>query len=210
MRYAAIGEHAIIQGDIVLGKLADVRQRTLYNLVDQANQIGDIDQLDLTPEQKAVLKALKDVKVPADIAATIESRRESRARRLLFDIVKLEPQSKGLTNYPETEIAAMKKEQAKHAGANVAAFSAIQLGAQYRWPGGVIPYTIDPNAPNQQMIAAAIDMWNIQTDRINLRPLQAGDRDYVRVSCSAAAAVRRSDAPGRRAAQSRLSSGCLF
>jgi hypothetical protein len=178
VRYAPIGEDAIIQGDIVIGKVAEVRQRTLYNLVDQANQLGDIDQLKLTDEQKAVLAALKNVKVPEDFSATAESRRESRARRLLYDLLKLEPHSKGLRGYPETLVAELKK-QTGHSG-DMAAKSAVARDARYRWPQGLIPYTIDSNAPNREMIAAAIDQWNTQTDRINLRQRQSSDRDYVR------------------------------
>lgn len=178
IRYGAIGEDAIIQGDIVIGKVAEVRQRTLYNLADQANQLGDIAQLKLTDKQKEVLAALKNVKVPEDAAETAASRRESRARRLLNDLAKLEPISEELRGYPTTLVDEM-KEQAKQSG-GLAAKSAIQLGDQYRWRGGNIPYMIDSNAPNRPIIAAAIDQWNTQTDKINLRPRQNGDRDYVR------------------------------
>jgi hypothetical protein len=176
VRYGAIGEDAIIQGDIVIGKVSEVRQRTLYNWVDQVSQLGDIDELNLTQAQKDALKALKNVEVPDDIAATAKNRRESRARRILHDLVKFEPVSKGLKGYPETQVAALKK-QAVQPGP---AFSIVQVGFQYRWPDGVIPYSIDSNTPNQQMIAAAIDMWHTQTDRIHLRPRAAGERDYVR------------------------------
>ena len=33
-------------------------------------------------------------------------------------------------------------------------------GSQYRWPGGVVPYTIDPSVPNQARITDAIAHWN--------------------------------------------------
>lgn len=33
-------------------------------------------------------------------------------------------------------------------------------GDSYRWPGGVVPYTIDPTLPNQDRIRAAISHWN--------------------------------------------------
>jgi hypothetical protein len=174
IRYGAIGENAIIQGDIVIGKVAEVRQRTLYNWVDQVNQIGDIDELNLTQEQKNVLSALKNVEVPKDIAATAKSRRESRARRILNDLVKFEPLSKGLKGYPETQVAELHKHTEQPAPRSM-----VQVGSQYRWPNGIIPYTIDSNTPNQQLIAAAIDMWHTQTDRIYLRP-RTSESDYVR------------------------------
>lgn len=209
VRYAPIGEDAIIQGDIVIGKVAEVRQRTLYNLVDQANQLGDLDELNLTNEQKAVLAALRNVRVPEDQAATSQSRRESRARRLLHDLVHLEPVSEGLRGYPGTLVAAMEQRPGEKGNA--------QLGDQYRWRTtdstgktttiGNIPYTIDSNAPNQQMIAAAIDKWNTQTDKINLRPRQPGDRDYVRFLLGGGC----SSPIGRQGGEQRitLSAGCL-
>ena len=36
-------------------------------------------------------------------------------------------------------------------------------GAQYRWPGGLMPYEIDPALPNQQRVTAAIAHWEQNT-----------------------------------------------
>ena len=33
-------------------------------------------------------------------------------------------------------------------------------GSNYRWPGGVVPYTIDPALPNQQRVLDAVAHWN--------------------------------------------------
>lgn len=50
----------------------------------------------------------------------------------------------------------------------------------YRWPGGVIPYEIDPTMPNQYRVTDAVAHWNTQlTGYINLRP-RAGEATYVR------------------------------
>lgn len=40
----------------------------------------------------------------------------------------------------------------------------IVTGAQFRWPGGVIPFTIDPNLPNQGRVTQAIAHWHQHTN----------------------------------------------
>jgi len=39
----------------------------------------------------------------------------------------------------------------------------IITGAQFRWPGGVVPFTIDPEMPNQGRVNDAIAYWNSRT-----------------------------------------------
>ena len=39
----------------------------------------------------------------------------------------------------------------------------IVTGAQFRWPGGVVPFTIDPELPNQGRVNDAIAHWNSRT-----------------------------------------------
>ncbi len=39
----------------------------------------------------------------------------------------------------------------------------VIVGAQYRWPEGVIPYRVDPGLPNQQRITDAIAHWEEHT-----------------------------------------------
>jgi hypothetical protein len=36
-------------------------------------------------------------------------------------------------------------------------------GAQFRWPGGVVPFTIDPELPDQGRVNDAIDHWHSRT-----------------------------------------------
>jgi hypothetical protein len=38
------------------------------------------------------------------------------------------------------------------------------IGEQYRWPDGIVPYTIDPALPDVGRVQAAIDHWNERTD----------------------------------------------
>ena len=50
----------------------------------------------------------------------------------------------------------------------------------YRWPGGIIPYTIDPTLPSQNRITDAVAHWNAQlAGTINFRPW-SGEAHYVR------------------------------
>lgn len=52
-------------------------------------------------------------------------------------------------------------------------------GGGYRWPGGVVPYEIAGDLPNQQRVTDAIAMVEEQTPGVNLVP-RSGEADYVR------------------------------
>ena len=53
----------------------------------------------------------------------------------------------------------------------------VIVGAQYRWPSGVIHYTIDPSMPSQQRVTNAIAHWEQNTPiRFHARQNEA---DYV-------------------------------
>jgi hypothetical protein len=50
----------------------------------------------------------------------------------------------------------------------------------YRWPGGIVPYEIDPALPNQYRITDAVAHWNTRlAGTITLRP-RAGEAYYIR------------------------------
>ena len=67
--------------------------------------------------------------------------------------------------------------QADEAG-NPVLFSIGITGAQFRWPGGRIPFEIDPALPNQQRVTDAIAHWHAKTGiRFAAR---AGEVDFVR------------------------------
>ena len=57
--------------------------------------------------------------------------------------------------------------------------SCIIVGVQYRWPDGVVPYTIDPGLPNQQRVTDAIAHWEANTS-IRLTP-RTTETDYVEI-----------------------------
>jgi hypothetical protein len=176
VRYAPIGDDAIIQGDIVIGKLDDVRRRKLYSWSEELKQIGDIDDLNLTEAQKDVLQALKDIEWPDDFVEAVKRRERSRALRIVADVVRFETQGQAFKEYPKKAVADLKK----NAPSPGVSYSNAQVGLQYRWPKGVIPYTIDSNVPDQQLITQAIEHWHTVTDRIHLRSKTSSDQDYVR------------------------------
>ncbi len=61
---------------------------------------------------------------------------------------------------------------------NPVLFSIGITGAQFRWPGGRIPFEIDPALPNQQRVTDAIAHWHAKTGiRFAAR---AGEADFVR------------------------------
>lgn len=63
-------------------------------------------------------------------------------------------------------------------GGNPVLFSIGITGQQFRWPGGRIPFEIDPALPNQQRVTDAIAHWQANTGiRFAAR---AGETDFVR------------------------------
>jgi hypothetical protein len=50
-------------------------------------------------------------------------------------------------------------------------------GGQYRWPGGIVPYTVDPALPEVERVHAAIRHWNERTN-IWLLP-RSGQHNYL-------------------------------
>ncbi|MDX8049787.1 M12 family metallopeptidase [Lentzea sp. BCCO 10_0798] len=52
-------------------------------------------------------------------------------------------------------------------------------GQQFRWPGGRVPFEIDPNLPNQARVHNAIAHWERNT-RIRLVPRNATDTNFIR------------------------------
>jgi hypothetical protein len=75
-------------------------------------------------------------------------------------------------------------------------------GAQYLWPGGRIPYEIDPAFPDPQRVADAVAEWN---DRTVIRFVpRAGEKDYLLITPEAGCAI--SDV-GRRGGEQRICLG---
>lgn len=52
-------------------------------------------------------------------------------------------------------------------------------GAQFRWPGAMVPFEIDAGLPDQQRVTDAIAHWQANT-RIRFRARTANDVDFVR------------------------------
>jgi N-acetylneuraminic acid mutarotase len=58
-------------------------------------------------------------------------------------------------------------------------FGVVIDGLNYRWPGGVVPYVIDPTLPSQSRVTDAIARIKAATPGVNLVP-RSGQADYLR------------------------------
>ena len=58
-------------------------------------------------------------------------------------------------------------------------FGVVIDGANYRWPGGVVPYEIDPSLPSPSRVTAAIAHIESKTPGVDLVP-RTGQVNYVR------------------------------
>ncbi|MGZ8821774.1 MAG: M12 family metallopeptidase [Aeromicrobium sp.] len=68
-------------------------------------------------------------------------------------------------------------EQLKEAMSGTTASSVVLAGAQFRWPGGVIPHRVDPALPDQQRVTDAIAHWEANT---NYRfPVRTSEPNFV-------------------------------
>ncbi|MFG1921515.1 M12 family metallopeptidase [Cryptosporangium sp. NPDC048952] len=93
--------------------------------------------------------------------------------------------------------------------AEVSARSAVAIpGERFRWPGGVIPYEIDPALPEAQReaVEGAVEHWNTRT-RLAVVP-RDGEDDYVRFvpSGGCTSSVGRQGGPQELT----LGTGCFF
>jgi N-acetylneuraminic acid mutarotase len=58
-------------------------------------------------------------------------------------------------------------------------FGVVIDGSAYRWPGGVVPYYIDPALPNKARVTDAIAKVEASTAGVDLVPWSSGHADYV-------------------------------
>ena len=174
VRYAPVGDVAMIEGDIVLGKIDQIRRWHFYQLVEDVRMTAPETKLDLTPEERAVLVAMRGIKPPEDYLKDALTRHTDRAKRILADLIKGEAGFRTNPEFPVAEVDRLKQTQP-----DVPVYALVQADARFRWPNGIVPYVIDVSAPDRVAIQQAIDHWNTMTDRIHLRPWQ-GDSHYVR------------------------------
>jgi hypothetical protein len=204
-RYAPIGGDAVIEGDIVVGKLAEVRRRKLYSWSEAARQLDPDDPgLGLTAEQKALLQDLRKMQWSSDFTAAANKRARARALRLIADVVAFQGTGTSMPEYPAKAVADLRKAAAR---GTPAVRGLAQVGAKFRWSKGVIPYEIDASLVDQTIINQAIDHWHTKTGKIHLRPKTSSDPDYVRFVLGAGCSSAVGKVGGEQ--QITLAGGCL-
>ncbi len=68
--------------------------------------------------------------------------------------------------------------------AGISTFSGIVInGGGFRWPGGVVPYVVDPTLPDQQRIPDAITLIEATTGGVTLVP-RTTEADYIKFTPS--------------------------
>ena len=78
----------------------------------------------------------------------------------------------------------------------------FRSGEQFRWPGGIIPFRIDPALPNPQRVLDAIKHWHEKTpiklvgrtaepDFVTFRPVPSGCSSAVGRAASSSSTSRR-------------------
>jgi hypothetical protein len=180
IRYAPVGDVAMIEGDICVGKVESLRAGRFYDLVEDVKMTGPEEKLDLTPQERAVMTAMRALPLPEDEMRDARVRHTDRAKRILVQLLEGEDGFRMFAGFPALEVEALKESQAKaKAEGLVAPYALVQADARFRWPNGVVPYAIDPSVPDRAAIQQAIDHWHTMTDRIHLRAWQ-GDANYVR------------------------------
>ena len=138
------------------------------------------DKLDLTPEERAVLAAMRGtMPLPEEYLkdAGHASYRpgETHPRRTHGGRGRVSGRP---ASFPAGRSSGSER-SAGPADGRTAPFALVQADARFRWPSGVVPYVVDASVPDRAAIGQAIDHWHAKTDRIHLRPWQ-GDANYVR------------------------------
>jgi hypothetical protein len=157
----------------VPGARAAIELQWTGDLDELPFRIGEAGHLD---ELAEILPDLPDPEVaPGGVALY-------RGRRVPFEVINGLAVSENciLLGRPD-ELTAADKGDAERESTGI-------VGSSYRWPGGVIPYVVDPGLPNQQRVTDAVAHWNTKlagTIKLVPRTTQANYVTFTRgTGCS--------------------------
>jgi hypothetical protein len=215
-RAALVGDYYIIEGDMIIGTVDEVRQATRNSLASRARSLlelddleGAIELLDLTEGQReAVAQAIRGL-----AEQPVEESRISAVAPVADDLTRLlgdalqfrastpaqrpdQSQKYNLTDPAGDALDKLSDELPRQDSPTVTQrglvaprppedqqqvpiLRAIAIEG-FRWPGGVVPYFIDPSyEPFRASFERACDLWEIRTDAVSFRPYRTGDPDYL-------------------------------
>jgi astacin len=125
----------------------------------QASGAG-LDSLPFLLREIGLLDAVSD----ADLAPEPTGAGQARSRTSWINGAAVEHAVLGGLAYVEGDIVLGRAEEFPEAPADAPKTSAREAfainGSNYRWPGGVVPYEIDPALPNRQRVLDAVAHWN--------------------------------------------------
>lgn len=164
IQYAPIANRVIVEGDIDLGTIDEVRRSFVVHVAALA-QLALRDK-NISPQLDGQQKeALTD-------AASLAARGAPK-----FDDRVIEAAEKAAA-----VLRKLKESKSPHHGEfrRQSTNIANSRRKDRLWPKGVIPYVIDPDCPNQREITDAIGHWHLKTDRIRLVPLTDGNKAHFK------------------------------
>jgi hypothetical protein len=187
LQYAPINGRVIIEGDIDLGSPDEVQKSfTAYTATwaGDALKLKDV-RAELTDEQQKLLgRVAKD-------GAAANLKEAGEALNLLENLQRKADQ----------------REFRQHS-------ATIRAGRynEYRWPGGVIPYEIDPRYRTPDLVRKAIDHWHAKTNHIRFVPRNEQNKgrynNWVRFVPSGSCRSLVGKRPDRGEQQINLAPGC--
>ncbi|MDG3007790.1 M12 family metallopeptidase [Paludisphaera mucosa] len=208
---AVVGPYVVIEGDMIVGTTDDVGNALMNGAIAAAQDFekspnkqdvrlpaGLRESADrLTRQLAAQPKRKTRLTAPAAGQAEFQRllqavRRYEAARRVLrsagpADGGEMPKESSDALEHFATAAHALEPQEGASPpppgdpGPSVAAALAI-LDTRFYWPGGVVPYFIDPSyEPFRPRFEAACRLWMDQTSAVAFRPYRPGDPNYLYV-----------------------------
>ena len=197
--YAPIEGRAIFEGDIDLGSIEEMEAEVVEELARRANEL-DIEAIDVPKETKDALRELQQL--PSQDAGNAGAERDNLAAYAeLADIasriggaMKLGEAANNAIEMlgaqaPTSDVEGEGEEGELQFGIGIG----IGIGTRFRWPGGVVPFVVDRDLPDQSRVTGAIDHWRRLTP-IRFVPRRPGHANFVRFraggGCSSSVGMR--------------------